>query len=108
MEKIRSIKRTVSVQKKRMVPEYYTVNEEQSVMIVEFTRNDLLSLQRSVSYGRPPNTDIMDELRQAWNGGWVNPSSSISDNKKIVDCSDWSSLYNPQAWRAEDQTEEIA
>ena len=107
MEKIRSIKRMVSVQKKRMVPEYYTVDEEQSVMIVEFTRDDLLSLQRSVSYGRPPNTDIMDELRQEWNGGWVS-RSSIPDNKKIVDCSDWSSLYNPQAWRAEDQTEEIA
>ena len=68
MEKIRSIKRMVSVEKTRMVPEYYTVEEEQSVMIVEFTRNDLLSLQESVSYGRPPNQRIMEALREAWNG----------------------------------------
>ena len=108
MEKIRSIKRMVSVQKKRMVPEYYTVDEEQSVMIVEFTRDDLLSLQRSVSYCRHANTDIMDELRQAWNGGWWAGGSKVPDNKKIVDCSHWSSLYRPQAWRAEDQTKEIA
>ena len=68
MEKIRSIRRMVSLQKKRMVPEYYMVEEAQSVMVVEFTREDLLSLQESVSYGKPRNQDVMEALRAAWNG----------------------------------------
>ena len=68
MEKIRSIRRMVSLQIKRMVPEYYMVEEAQSVMVVEFTREDLLSLQESVSYGRPKNQDVMEALRAAWNG----------------------------------------
>ena len=80
MEKIRSIRKLTNIRKKRMVPEYYIVQEDKNVMVVELTRNDLVRLQDSVNHGARSNfkCDVMEQLKLAWNGEDWSPEQPLA------------------------------
>ena len=79
MQVFERYKRDVEVTKTRMVPETYTVIEEEPIIVLELTRNDVRNLSDAVreGFGRYRRPDsrvaegqkVMQDIVANWNSG---------------------------------------